>query len=275
MNIHPALLPSFGGKGMYGRQVHQAVLDHGCKVSGCTVHFVDATYDTGPIILQRTCPVEEDDTPETLAHRVFEEEKIAYPEAIRLFQAASAQRRGAAGEGAGGHGTVTPGGASVPAALFDRGFDSVEEFECAAAQRFAEALSLDRHSYKLAAVYLYGYSVEMRVKAAFFRSAGYGASRQISVADRNDARAMWQILGLLVPPGQHDILGWAQLAVAARATPPHAYGALGLEIINHATTIYLIWRETLRYRSTTPTSSERRSARTVAEWFERNYHRMG
>jgi len=85
MNIHPALLPSFGGRGMYGKKVHQAVLDHGCKVSGCTVHFVDNTYDTGPIILQRTCAVLDDDTPESLAHRVFEEEKIAYPEAIRLF----------------------------------------------------------------------------------------------------------------------------------------------------------------------------------------------
>jgi phosphoribosylglycinamide formyltransferase-1 len=85
MNIHPALLPSFGGKGMYGRRVHQAVLDHGCKVSGCTVHFVDRAYDTGPIILQRSCPVLEDDTPESLAYRVFEEEKIAYPQAIRLF----------------------------------------------------------------------------------------------------------------------------------------------------------------------------------------------
>ena len=86
MNIHPALLPSFGGKGMYGRRVHQAVLDYGCKVSGCTVHFVDNTYDTGPVILQRTCPVLDDDTPETLAARVFEEEKVAYPQAIRLFQ---------------------------------------------------------------------------------------------------------------------------------------------------------------------------------------------
>ena len=85
MNIHPALLPSFGGKGMYGAKVHQAVIDHGCKVSGCTVHFVDAQYDTGPIILQRVCPVFDDDTAATLAHRVFEEEKIAYPEAIRLF----------------------------------------------------------------------------------------------------------------------------------------------------------------------------------------------
>ena len=85
MNIHPALLPAFGGKGMYGPKVHQAVLDHGCKVTGCTVHFVDEHYDNGPIILQRTCPVLDDDTPESLAHRVFEEEKIAYPEAIRLY----------------------------------------------------------------------------------------------------------------------------------------------------------------------------------------------
>ncbi len=86
MNIHPALLPSFGGRGMYGRRVHEAVLNHGCKVSGCTVHFVDSEYDAGPIILQRTCPVLEEDTPDTLAARVFEQECIAYPEAVRLYQ---------------------------------------------------------------------------------------------------------------------------------------------------------------------------------------------
>jgi len=85
INIHPALLPSFGGPGMYGQRVHEAVLAHGCKVSGCTVHFVDEKYDNGPIILQRACAVLENDTPETLAHRVFQEEKIAYPHAIRLF----------------------------------------------------------------------------------------------------------------------------------------------------------------------------------------------
>jgi len=85
MNIHPALLPCFGGKGMYGQRVHRAVLDHGCKVSGCTVHFVDNTYDNGPIILQRTCSVLDDDTADSLAHRVFEQEQLAYPEAIRLF----------------------------------------------------------------------------------------------------------------------------------------------------------------------------------------------
>jgi phosphoribosylglycinamide formyltransferase-1 len=87
MNIHPALLPSFGGKGMYGLRVHQAVLDAGCKVSGCTVHFVNQEYDNGPIILQRCCPVLENDTAPELAHRVFEQEKLAYPEAIRLFAA--------------------------------------------------------------------------------------------------------------------------------------------------------------------------------------------
>jgi formyltetrahydrofolate-dependent phosphoribosylglycinamide formyltransferase len=85
MNIHPALLPSFGGKGMWGHHVHEAVLKAGCKVSGCTVHFCTNEYDTGPIIVQRCCPVKDDDTPDTLAARVFKEECIAYPEAIRLF----------------------------------------------------------------------------------------------------------------------------------------------------------------------------------------------
>ena len=87
MNIHPALLPSFGGKGMWGHHVHEAVLKAGCKVSGCTVHFCTNEYDKGPIIVQRTCEVENDDTPETLAARVFEQECIAYPEAISLFAA--------------------------------------------------------------------------------------------------------------------------------------------------------------------------------------------
>ena len=87
MNIHPALLPSFGGKGMWGHHVHEAVLKAGCKVSGCTVHFCTNEYDKGPIIVQRTCEVENDETPDTLAARVFEQECIAYPEAISLFAA--------------------------------------------------------------------------------------------------------------------------------------------------------------------------------------------
>lgn len=85
MNIHAALLPAFGGKGMYGRHIHQAVLDYGAKVSGCTVHLVDAGYDTGPIILQTPVWVEEDDTAETLAARVLEAEHRAYPQAVLLF----------------------------------------------------------------------------------------------------------------------------------------------------------------------------------------------
>jgi phosphoribosylglycinamide formyltransferase-1 len=85
MNIHPALLPSFGGKGMWGHHVHEAVLKAGCRVSGCTVHFCTNEYDSGPIIIQRCCPVLKGDTPDTLAARVFREECIAYPQAIRLF----------------------------------------------------------------------------------------------------------------------------------------------------------------------------------------------
>ncbi|MCE5185694.1 MAG: phosphoribosylglycinamide formyltransferase [Planctomycetaceae bacterium] len=85
MNVHPALLPSFGGQGMWGHHVHEAVLKAGCKVSGCTVHFCTNDYDAGPIIVQRCCEVKDGDTAETLAARVFEEECRAYPEAIRLF----------------------------------------------------------------------------------------------------------------------------------------------------------------------------------------------
>jgi phosphoribosylglycinamide formyltransferase-1 len=84
INIHPALLPSFGGPGMYGHHVHQAVIDRGVKISGCTVHYVDNHYDNGPIILQRSCEVKPDDTADTLAARVFEQECSALPEAIRL-----------------------------------------------------------------------------------------------------------------------------------------------------------------------------------------------
>jgi phosphoribosylglycinamide formyltransferase-1 len=85
INIHPALIPSFAGKGFHGAAVHRAALEVGVKVSGCTVHFVDDTYDTGPIILQRTVMVLDDDTPESLAARVFQAECEALPEAIRLY----------------------------------------------------------------------------------------------------------------------------------------------------------------------------------------------
>jgi len=80
MNIHPALLPAFPGA-----HAHQNVLAYGVKVSGCTVHFVDEGTDSGPIILQAAVPVLEDDTEETLAARVLEQEHVIYPKAIRLF----------------------------------------------------------------------------------------------------------------------------------------------------------------------------------------------
>jgi phosphoribosylglycinamide formyltransferase 1 len=85
MNIHPALLPAFGGKGMYGERVHRAVLAAGVRISGCTVHFVTAVPDGGPIIAQAAVPVEDDDTPHTLAARVGREERRLYPLAVALF----------------------------------------------------------------------------------------------------------------------------------------------------------------------------------------------
>ncbi len=84
-NIHPALIPAFCGQGMYGRRVHEAALEYGVKLSGCTVHFADNEYDHGPVILQKAVPVLDDDTPDTLAARVFEAECEAYPAALRLL----------------------------------------------------------------------------------------------------------------------------------------------------------------------------------------------
>jgi phosphoribosylglycinamide formyltransferase-1 len=85
VNIHPALLPSFGGKGMYGHHVHEAVVKLGCKVSGVTVHIVDEIYDHGAIVAQRCVPVEVDDTPDSLAARVLKVEHQLYAEALQLF----------------------------------------------------------------------------------------------------------------------------------------------------------------------------------------------
>ncbi|MEM1166292.1 MAG: phosphoribosylglycinamide formyltransferase [Planctomycetota bacterium] len=82
VNIHPALLPSFGGRGMYGARVHRAVIDAGCRLSGCTVHLCDEAYDRGPIVAQAVCAVEPEDTPDDLAARVFALERELYPAAI-------------------------------------------------------------------------------------------------------------------------------------------------------------------------------------------------
>ncbi len=85
VNIHPALLPDFGGPGLYGRQVHAAVLASGVRQSGATIHFVDEEYDTGPIILQAQVPILPGDTPETLAARVLSEEHRLYPRVLGLL----------------------------------------------------------------------------------------------------------------------------------------------------------------------------------------------
>lgn len=87
VNIHPALIPAFCGAGFYGHHVHEAALEYGVKLSGCTVHFADNQYDHGPVIVQQAVPVLDDDTPETLAARIFEAECEAYPEALRLLAA--------------------------------------------------------------------------------------------------------------------------------------------------------------------------------------------
>lgn len=91
INIHPSLIPAFSGLGMYGLRVHQAAIDFGVKVSGCTVHFVDNEYDHGPILLQSTCEVLEKDTAESLQRRVFALECEALPDAIRKIAAISAR----------------------------------------------------------------------------------------------------------------------------------------------------------------------------------------
>ena len=94
LNVHPALIPAFCGRGFYGRRVHEAVLQAGVKLTGATVHFVDAEYDHGPIVLQESVPVRDDDTPETLAARVQEVERRLVPEAVRLFAAGRLRIRG-------------------------------------------------------------------------------------------------------------------------------------------------------------------------------------
>lgn len=83
LNIHPSLLPAFGGQGFYGDRVHKGVLERGCEITGCTVHYVDNEYDHGPILHQRACKVQPGDDVEALAARVFAEEELAFPEAIR------------------------------------------------------------------------------------------------------------------------------------------------------------------------------------------------
>lgn len=91
LNIHPSLLPAFGGHGFYGAKVHQAVLESGVRWTGVTIHFVDAEYDTGAIILQEPVPVRQDDNVETLAARVLKKEHQLYPQALQLLASGKIQ----------------------------------------------------------------------------------------------------------------------------------------------------------------------------------------
>lgn len=84
LNIHPALIPAFCGDGFYGMRVHRAVKEKGAMVSGCTVHFANDAYDEGPIVVQKCVGLEYDDSPDDIAHKVFDIECIAFPEAINL-----------------------------------------------------------------------------------------------------------------------------------------------------------------------------------------------
>jgi len=84
LNIHPSLIPSFCGPGFYGHHVHEAVKARGCKVSGCTVHFANEVYDEGPIVVQKCVPIDDEDTPDDIADKVFAAECEAFPEAINL-----------------------------------------------------------------------------------------------------------------------------------------------------------------------------------------------
>lgn len=85
INVHPALIPAFSGQGMYGRHVHEAVVQYGAKISGATVHFVDGAYDHGPIIMQESIPVQDDDTADSLAERIQALERKLYPKAIQMI----------------------------------------------------------------------------------------------------------------------------------------------------------------------------------------------
>lgn len=94
MNVHPALVPAFSGKGYYGERVFRAVLESAVKLTGVTVHFCDDEYDTGPIILQEAVAVEDDDSVDSLARRVQEKERDLYPRAIQLYAEGRLQLQG-------------------------------------------------------------------------------------------------------------------------------------------------------------------------------------
>jgi len=160
----------------------------------------------------------------------------------------------------------------MPLPLSQRlGDDSIASFSRAAVQRWKDAEVLRRAGRRLAAIYLLGYSTEMLLKAAYFRSLGFASDRVISPSDREQARGEYGKLGLVQKPGQHDLTGWAQLLVAKRYDlgTPHAPG-VDRQIVNQAQTIYDHWLETIRYHSTRVYRQEFESVRDAVLWFHQN-----
>ena len=165
--------------------------------------------------------------------------------------------------------------------LFRLGRDSIAEFEAAAEQRHTEARHLLRRSRDLGAIYLYGYSIELRLKAAYFATRGvrstsgvpFGPTDQISDADRNTAMREWSVLGLLRKANNgHDLEFWGALTVAKRAASGRPYPTwLGSAAVAKASDVYAEWRETLRYRATPPRPGLVRLIRDRADWFARHY----
>ncbi len=160
----------------------------------------------------------------------------------------------------------------MPLPLSQRlGDDSVASFSRAAVQRWNDAEVLRRAKRRLAAIYFLGYSTEMLLKAAYFRSLGFASGRAIFPSDRDQARGEYARLGLVQKPGQHDLTGWAQLLVAKRYDlgTPHAAG-VDRQIVNQAQTIYDHWLETIRYHSTRVYRQEIESVRDAVLWFHKN-----
>ena len=155
------------------------------------------------------------------------------------------------------------------------GEDTILKLEAAAEARRKTAFHLHQTGFWLAAVYFYGYSAEQRVKAAYFRAAGFATDQIIRGKDREDAVREHVVLGLPRKPSQHDIHGWAQLLVAKRQSlhRPYEYD-LGNEIVLHAEVIERRWKEILRYRVNVPYPHELRKVGDAALWFEQNYREI-
>lgn len=164
--------------------------------------------------------------------------------------------------------------------------DTIASFERAAAARLRDATVLRRADRRLSAVYLYGYAVEMWIRAAYFRtlyrSTGQPDTTPFRREHRERAVNEWKALGLQKRPGPHDIEGWARLVVRKREQLARRAGSdvqlyeseFANEIVNRAVILSLVWREYMRYRSPNVRAGEARSAAVEAAWFKKSYGNM-